>query len=75
LKDIIEISNEVKAGEDYENATSLISDGILTSFDIVTLVSLLNMKFDINISVMDLVPENFESASAILELVNKLKEN
>jgi acyl carrier protein len=75
LKDIIEILNEVKAGEDYENATSLISDGILTSFDIVTLVSLLNMKFDINISVMDLVPENFESASAILELVNKLKEN
>lgn len=75
MKDIIEILNEVKAGEDYENATSLISDGILTSFDIVTLVSLLNMKFDINISVMDLVPENFESASAILELVNKLKEN
>ena len=75
MKDIIEVLNEVKPGEDYENATSLISNGILTSFDIVTLVSLLNMKFDINISVMDLVPENFESAEAILELVNKLKEN
>ena len=74
MKDIIEVLNEVKPGEDYENATSLISDGILTSFDIVTLVSLLNMKFDINISVIDLVPENFESATAILELVNKLKE-
>lgn len=75
MKEIIEVLNEVKPGEDYENATNLITDGILTSFDIVTLVSLLNMKFDINISVMDLVPENFESANAILELVNKLKEN
>lgn len=75
MKDIINVLNEVKPGEDYENATGLISEGILTSFDIVTLVSLLNMKFDINISVMDLVPENFESAEAILELVNKLKEN
>ncbi len=75
MKEVIEVLNEVKPGEDYENATNLITDGILTSFDIVTLVSLLNMKFNINISVMDLVPENFESASAILELVNKLKEN
>ena len=75
MKEIIEVLNEVKPGEDYENATNLITNGILTSFDIVTLVSLLNMKFDINISVMDLVPENFESANAILELVNKLKEN
>ena len=75
MKEVIEVLNEVKPGEDYENATNLITDGILTSFDIVTLVSLLNMKFNINISVMDLVPENFESASAILKLVNKLKEN
>lgn len=75
MKEVIEVLNEVKPGEDYENATNLITDGILTSFDIVTLVSLLNMKFNINISVMDLVPENFESANAILELVNKLKEN
>ena len=75
MKEIIEVLNEVKPGEDYENATGIITDGLLTSFDLVTLVSLLNMKFDINISVMDLVPENFESAEAILELVNKLKEN
>lgn len=72
-EDIIKVLNEVKAGIDYEKEKSLITDGILTSFDIVMLISLLNDKFDINISVMDLVPENFETVSDIEKLINKLK--
>ena len=70
---IIEVLNEVNAGVDYENETSLISDGILTSFDIVMLISLLNEKFSVNITVMELVPENFESVSDIEKLINDLK--
>ena len=72
-EDIINVLNEVKAGIDYEKEKSLITDGILTSFDIVILISLLNDKFDINISVMDLVPENFETVTDIEKLINKLK--
>ena len=72
-EDIIIVLNEVKAGIDYEKEKSLITDGILTSFDIVMLISLLNDKFDINISVMDLVPENFETVTDIEKLINKLK--
>ncbi len=73
MKDIIEILNEVNPGVDYEHEEELVTNGILTSFDIVTLISMLNMKFDIDISVTDLVPENFESAKAIKKLVDKLK--
>lgn len=72
-EDIINVLNEVKAGINYEKEKSLITDGILTSFDIVMLISLLNDKFDINISVMDLVPENFETVTDIEKLINKLK--
>lgn len=72
-EDIINVLNEVKAGIDYEKEKSLITDGILTSFDIVMLISLLNDKFNINISVMDLVPENFETVTDIEKLINKLK--
>lgn len=72
-EDIINVLNEVKAGIDYKKEKSLITDGILTSFDIVMLISLLNDKFDINISVMDLVPENFETVTDIEKLINKLK--
>ena len=37
------------------------------------LVSLLNNKFGVEIGVMDLVPENFESVNTIETLINNLK--
>lgn len=73
MKEIIEVLEEVKPGEDYKNCKTLVTDGILTSFDIVMLVSLLNEKFNVNISVMDLVPENFESVDSIEKMIEKLK--
>lgn len=73
MKEVIEVLNQVKPGVDYENEKNLISDEILTSFDIVTLVSLLNKKFDIEITIADMSPEKFESAESILELVNSLE--
>lgn len=72
-KEIIEVLNEVKSGVDYEKESKLITNGILTSFDIIMLVSLLNNKFGVEISVMELVPENFESVSDIENLIKKLK--
>ena len=71
--EIIEVLNDVKAGVDYVKEEKLITDGILTSFDIIMLVSLLDNKFGVEIGVMDLVPENFESVNTIETLINKLK--
>lgn len=73
MKEVIEVLNQVKPGVDYEKEKSLISDEILTSFDIVTLVSLLNKKFDIEITIADMSPEKFESAENIYELVQSLE--
>lgn len=73
MKEIIEVLKEVNSDIDYENEKNLVTDGLLTSFDLVMLVSLLNNKFDVNITVVDLVPENFESVETIKTLINKLK--
>lgn len=73
MKEIIEVLNEVKEGIDYANEKHLITDGLITSFDLVMLISLLNERFDIEITVVDVVPENFESVETIEALVNKLK--
>lgn len=70
---IIKILNQVKPGVDYENEKELISNEVIASFDLIMLVSLLNNEFDINISVGDLIPENFENIESIEKLINSLK--
>ena len=45
---------------------------ILDSFDIVTLVAEIDAEFDVAIPAEELIPENFNSASALYELIEKL---
>jgi len=73
IEQIIDILNDINPDIDYENETSLIDDGLLDSFDIVSLVGELNDTFDITITVVDLIPENFNSAAAIAALVERLQ--
>jgi acyl carrier protein len=58
---------------DFTKNDYLIDDGILDSFDIVTLVGELNDTFDIEIGVEDLLPENFNSPAAMLKLIERLQ--
>lgn len=70
----MEILNDLRPDVDFENEDKLIDDGVLDSFDIVSLVSELNSEFDIEINVMDLEPENFNTVEAMLELIVKMQE-
>ncbi len=71
MEKIIEILNEIKPGVDFEHASGIISKGLLTSMEIVQLVMELNDAFDIEISPMNIVPENFESIDDIKKLVEQ----
>lgn len=68
---LMQILNDARPDLDFEKETKLIDDEILDSFDIITIVGEINAEFDININVGDLLPENFNSAKAIWELVQK----
>lgn len=57
---------------DFESETALIDDAVLTSLDIVAIVSELNEEFDVDISLGDLLPENFNSVDAMVELISEL---
>lgn len=56
---------------DFTASSDFVSDGMLDSFDIVTLVSELDRNFNVSIPGIDIVPENFASVSAIEKLVQK----
>lgn len=72
MKELLEILETCCPDVDFEHETALIDDGILTSLDIVMIVGELNDAYDISITVDELEPENFNSAEAILALVERL---
>ena len=70
---MMEILKGVRSDVDFENETALIDDGILDSFDIISIVSEFNEAFDIEINVDELEPYNFNTVSAMYELIEKLQ--
>lgn len=71
---LMEILEDLRPDVDFETETQLITDGILESFDIVSLVAELCDAFDIELRVEDLVPDNFNSVKGMLELIEKLQD-
>lgn len=69
IKDIIK---EI-TGEEVDDSTQIIDEGILDSFDIVTLVIELNDAFGVKIQVSELLPENFSDVLAIEKLIKSLQ--
>ena len=70
---LLESLEEIQPDADYETCDTLIDDGILDSFAILSIVSELQDEFDITITPADIVPENFNSAEALWEMVCRLK--
>ena len=71
---VVEILTEVRPDIDLSEGVKLIDDGELESLDVVALVGELNDEFDVNISVKHLIPENFNSVGAIVNLIKMLQE-
>ncbi len=70
---LLEILKIIRPDVDFENETELIDDGILDSFDVVSIISEIDDAFGVQIRINELEPENFNSAEAIWSLIQKLK--
>lgn len=75
MEKLLEVLEDVKPDVDFKSSKGLIDDRILDSLDIVSIVSALNEEFDIQISIKDIVPENFNSVDALYSLVKRLQED
>lgn len=74
MEQVLEILQGLKPDIDFENCTTLIDDELLDSFDIISIVSELNAAFDISIPAAQIIPENFNSAQALYEMVVRLED-
>ena len=75
MDEILEILKDLHPDVDFESCDTLIDDGILDSFDIVTIIVEISDAFDVKIGAEQIVPENFNSAEALWNLVRRLEED
>ena len=74
MEEVIRILQSLHPDVDFSAECALIDDGILDSLDIVTLVTELCAAFAIIIPPEELLPDHFNSARAIYEMVRRLDE-
>lgn len=68
---IIKILKDIRPEFDFSDVLDFFEEGMLDSFDLVTLVAELDKAFNIHIDGLDIVPENFMNVDAISELLKK----
>jgi acyl carrier protein len=68
---LIAILQDIRPESDFSRSTDFLDDGLLDSFDMVTLVSSLDRAYGISIDGLDIVPDNFKSITTITALLEK----
>lgn len=71
MEKILSMLEEIRPEHDFRESLDFIEDGLLDSFDLISLIDMLESAYEITIDGLDVVPENFCSTEAIAGLVKK----
>ncbi len=71
MKAVADILKEIRPEFDFTTSSDFMADGMLDSFDMVTLVATLDKTYSISIPGTDIVPENFQNLQTIAALLRK----
>ena len=72
MQELIEVLKRVNPKIDYMTEKRLVSDQVLDSIDMTSMLAELEAAYDIEIEMEDMTPENFDSVEAIWKLVQEL---
>ena len=74
MEKLIEILQALKPDVNFTKDTRLVDDKIFDSLGMISLVAELSDEFDVEISPMDIVPENFETVETLYEMIERLAD-
>ena len=74
MEELIEILEDIDPSVDYKECETLVTDNYLDSLAIISLVAEIEERFDVQIPTVEIIPDNFNSAKALWELIERLKE-
>lgn len=69
---ILEILKSIKPTMNLENVTDIIDGGYLDSLGLMTLITEMCEKFDLDMDIDWITPDNFNSVDAMVSLVEKI---
>lgn len=73
MEELMEILEEIRPDVDFEGEKSLIDDKILSSFDILSIISEISDAFEITLTPAEIIPANFNSAEALWNMVCEIR--
>lgn len=74
MENLYEILRNINEDVDYETCTDLIDAHHLDSLSIISLVADIEDEYDITIPATEIIPQNFNSASAMYQMITRLQE-
>lgn len=74
MDELLRILSEIKEGVDFETEDALVDDEIIDSLDLTAIISELEDAFDIEIGMEEVTPENFNSAKAMWDMIERLSK-
>lgn len=74
MEQLIEILENLKPGVDFDVNTRLIDEKIFDSLAMISLVAELSDEFAVDITAVDIIPENFETPAAIWAMIERLAD-
>ena len=75
MEELLEILNDLNPDIDYETEDKLIDNKCYDSFKIITLISMISETFDVELGPEHLIPENFNSARAMWDMIRRIRED
>ena len=74
MEALLKILTNLHPEVDFETSTDLVDGKIIDSFDIVSIISEINDEDDVVIPAEEIVPDNFNSAQVLYELIVRLED-
>jgi len=75
MKKLIEILEDIQPGIDYTSCSDLIDGQYLDSLSVISLIAELEDEFDVTIPAVEIIPDNFNSADHMMNMIKRLQED
>lgn len=74
MEKLMEILEDIQPDIDYKTCDNLIDGHYLDSLSMISLIAELEDAFDITIPAVEIIPDNFNSAERMMNMIKRLQE-